>query len=64
MTTRNPRPQPGDTVCYDTGGQRRTLTVTDVYDDIKNGRPGFDGTNAQGDWWGYDDQIVWIRPAR
>lgn len=52
--------KPGQRVTYiSMGGDRRTITVEYSYDDIKNGRPGFEGTDAQGNiWWGYDDQIV------
>ena len=55
----------GDTVAYLPFGATapRTVTVTAVYADIKNGRPGFDGVIAAGpyagqDVWGYADQIV------
>jgi hypothetical protein len=56
--------QVGDTIEYLTfGGERRQVIVTNKDDDIKNGRPGFDGTliNETGPFnevWGYDDQIV------
>ena len=51
-------------------GCRRTVKIEGQYDDIKNGRPGFDAiiissTNrddAKGDdVWGYDDQITMVR---
>jgi hypothetical protein len=56
----------GDTIEYATpGGERRVVRVDLKSDDIKNGRPGFDGTiiragnTATGQTvWGYDDQIV------
>ena len=48
----------GDTITYRVGGGDRTIVVECREADIKNGRPGFDGSNAEGDWWGYDDQIV------
>lgn len=41
------------------GGGLRTVTVDVKEDDIKNGRPGFDGITDRGEpVWGYDDQIV------
>jgi hypothetical protein len=41
------------------GGEVRRVTVESKEDDIKNGRPGFDGQVRVGEWcWGYDDQIV------
>jgi hypothetical protein len=34
----------GDKIRYvDFAGERRLVRVTEMYDDIKNGRPGFDG---------------------
>lgn len=57
----------GDTITHETGGGRRTVTVDAKYDDVKNGRPGFDGTivrsTVDGDepgqlCWGYDEQIL------
>lgn len=57
-----------DTVTYeDFGGYRRTVIVTDVYKDIKNGQPGFNGTilsstnvhDHTGDGcWGYTYQVI------
>lgn len=51
----------GDTVVYNSFGGSRTVVVTDKYEDVKNGRPGFDGY-VVGDpsytVWGYDSQIV------
>ena len=63
------RPQVGDVITYSPfgGGERRTR-VTAVEDDVKNGRPGFDGyvitaSGARGESvWGYDDQILRIEP--
>lgn len=55
----------GDTITYTTfgGHQSRTVRVTHKEDDIKNGRPGFDGVVILGpetdlEVWGYDDQIT------
>jgi hypothetical protein len=54
----------GDEIVYETFlGNRRRVLVTDREDDIKNGRPGFDGVQVGGseageEVWGYDDQIV------
>lgn len=45
------------------GGSRRTVKVENMEDDIKNGRPGFDGTlivngeETDEGVWGYDSQI-------
>ena len=54
------RPRVGEIITYKLGsGSLRTVTVTHVSDDIKDGWPGFDGLNSSGDsFWGYDDQIV------
>ena len=59
MTTRNY--EVGNRITYeDFGGDRRTGIVTGKYDDIKNGRPGFDMTLTNGlEVWGYDEQIVY-----
>lgn len=53
----------GDTIVYRTfGGEARTVLVTEKEDDVKNGRPGFDGVTEDGvDVWGYDEQIVSVR---
>ena len=41
------------------GGEPRVGTVTGAYDDVKNGRPGFDLLTDQGETvWGYDDQLI------
>jgi hypothetical protein len=51
----------GDIVTYIAfGGERRRVRVTNVEEDIKNGRPGFDG-DVLGDTlscWGYCSQIT------
>jgi hypothetical protein len=53
--------QVGDVIIYEAfGGERREVEITQVYEDVKNGRPGFDGfrhDNLQ-PIWGYCDQIV------
>lgn len=48
------------------GGGRRLVRVMTVEEDIKNGRPGFDGVIVDGaergtEVWGYVDQITGIR---
>ncbi len=54
----------GDTVRYETfTGEVRTIKVTAKLDDIKNGRPGFDGVDDNGkgmniNFWGYNSQIL------
>lgn len=55
----------GDTVRYETfTGEVRTVRVTSKHDDIKNGRPGFDGVEVQPhikphlNVWGYNSQIL------
>ncbi len=52
----------GSTIRYRSfGGDLRTVVVEEKSDDIKNGRPGFDGTTDRGETvWGYDAQIVEI----
>ena len=40
------------------GGEFRTVKVDEKSADIKDGRPGFGGQTDDGDYWGYDDQIV------
>jgi hypothetical protein len=63
----------GDLVIYRPfGGGTRRVKITAKYDDIKNGRPGFDGVlvddagalggNDALSVWGYDDQIVEVQP--
>lgn len=40
-------------------GVVRKVLVEAKEEDIKNGRPGFDGQSSYGEWcWGYDDQII------
>jgi len=67
------RPHVGDILEYAAfGGEVRRIRVEAVEDDIKNGRPGFDGRlvrptrgmYAGETVWGYDDQITTIIPAR
>lgn len=55
----------GDTVRYETfTGELRTVRVTAKLDEIKNGRPGFDGVEVQPhikpqlNVWGYNSQIL------
>ena len=50
----------GSTIMYHAfGGEVRKVVVESKEDDIKNGRPGFDGQDLDGGrWWGYDDQII------
>lgn len=57
-------PAVGQIITYEAfGGSRRTIRVTNAEEDIKNGRPGFDGVVISGPdegmtAWGYTDQIV------
>jgi hypothetical protein len=64
MQRPRPRPRAGDLVTYEAfGGLMRTVKVTNVDDDIKNGKPGFDGHSIgipTDTYWGYDHQIVRI----
>lgn len=55
----------GDKVTYTNFlGNSVTVTVTDRCDDIKNGRPGFNGYDSEGaTWWGYDSQITRVFTA-
>lgn len=58
--TETPHYEVGDTIVYYSGGELRRVVVTGKYDDVKNGRPGFDGDTVGDDSfpvWGYDDQI-------
>lgn len=50
----------GSTIKYRAAcGKIRTVLVEEKESDIKNGRPGFDGTELSGvGCWGYDDQII------
>jgi hypothetical protein len=53
--------QIGDVIIYEAfGGERRTVKVNFVSQDIKNGRAGFDGVTVDGNEsvWGYCSQIV------
>jgi hypothetical protein len=53
----------GDEIAYRTfGGGIRHVLVHNKEDDVKNGRPGFDGEMALdgSPVWGYDEQIVAI----
>jgi hypothetical protein len=56
----------GDTIIYTTfSGERRQIVVTNKEEDIKNGYPGFEGSDKDGnDCWGYDDQIVDVYPKQ
>jgi hypothetical protein len=37
----------------------RSVRVTAVYETVKNGQPGFDGVDRDGNsFWGYNDQII------
>ena len=55
----------GDTITYVAfGGEERTVIVTEKYEDVKNGLPGFDAVFPDYDpatdsgVWGYDNQII------
>ena len=52
----------GDTVRYETfTGELRTIKVTEKLDEVKNGRAGFSGVDANGKGmsvWGYNSQIL------
>jgi hypothetical protein len=56
----------GDTITYiPFGGGYRTGIVTEKFDDIKNGLPGFDlELEVGGQVWGYDSQIIKVLPAK
>ena len=60
MSNKTRRPQVGEHIYYRTfGSSVRYVMVTDVYDDVKNGRAGFDcGDSRGGTYWGYDDQVI------
>ena len=50
----------GSTITYKLwGGDTRTVKVTHKDEDIKNGDPGFDGTEVDTGQsvWGYDNQV-------
>ena len=59
----------GDTVICnvpsDVGGIRRTVVVTMKLDNVKSGRPGFDGkiVGSGVEVWGYDYQIIRVIKA-
>jgi hypothetical protein len=59
----------GDTIICnvpsDVAGIRRTVVVTMKLDDVKNGRPGFDGkiVGSGVGVWGYDYQIIRVIKA-
>lgn len=40
------------------GGGVRHGVVTGVYEEIKNGEPGIDYENADGEWWAYLRQVI------
>lgn len=43
------------------GAELSDMVVTGVYNDVKNGYPGFDGELPNGDaFWGYEEQCVRI----
>lgn len=54
----------GDTVTYIAFGEQRTVIVTEKYEDVKNGRPGFDAVwptlSGDVDVWGYDIDIIGV----
>lgn len=57
--------QVGSVIRYEAFGEKRTVRVTNRLDDIKDGRPGFDGemlndkfSDGTNGVWGYDDQII------
>ena len=54
------RPRVGEIIMYHLfSGAVRQCRVTAVFDDVKNGHPGFDAVATGGmECWGYDDQIV------
>ncbi len=64
----------GDVVTYRLwGGGLRTGVITEKFDDVKNGEPGFDmeipGSTSQFTgtpemFWGYNTQIVEVIPKR
>ena len=56
----------GDSISYTPigGGPSRLVVVTEKYDDVDNGLPGFDGyivgESTDAGVWGYDDQIDFV----
>ena len=59
-------PEVGDTLTYSPfGGGIRIIQVTEVDEDIKNGRAGFSGVDKDGNnWWGYNSQIIVIAKSK
>lgn len=65
---------PGDVVLYRTiDGRLRYCRVDNRMDDVKNGKPGFDGSVCdsvgfvpydQGGCWGYDSDIIEVKRAK
>ena len=55
----------GDVIRYRSfGGDIRTVRVEGKEEDIKNGYPGFFGTDSEGGGvWGYDNQIIALIPG-
>jgi len=53
-------PRVGEMIVYRTfAGMWRSVEVTAVHEVVKNGRPGFDGVDRDGNtYWGYNDQIL------
>jgi len=44
--------------CFGDSRNERVVTVTAKYDNVKNGRPGFDGYTPDGSTvWGYDTDV-------
>jgi len=54
------QPRVGEMIVYRTfSGMWRSVRVTAVYETVKNGQPGFDGVDRDGNsFWGYNDQII------
>ena len=54
------QPRVGEMIVYRTfSGMWRSVKVTAVYEVVKNGSPGFDGVDRDGNsFWGYNDQII------
>jgi hypothetical protein len=48
----------GDVIEYKTFCGPRIVKVTERHADVKNGRPGFSGSNEHGNYWGYDYQFT------
>jgi hypothetical protein len=61
LNRKTPDYREGSTIQYRPfgGGQTRTVTVGERLENVKNGEPGFGGTDTDGEGvWGYDDQIT------